>query len=68
MEMTAGLKLRRLREEIDKSIEIVAKEVGISYQALQAYETDARIPRDHVKVKLAKYYKTSVGSIFFNEQ
>lgn len=45
--------------------EDVAKAVGISVSALAMYEQGERVPRDDIKVKLANYYKRSVGSIFF---
>ena len=44
---------------------IIAKEVGVSTSALAMYETGKRIPRDDIKVALAKKYKTSVEKIFF---
>lgn len=47
--------------------EDVAKAVGISVSALAMYEQGERVPRDDIKVKLANYYKRSVGSIFFAE-
>lgn len=44
----------------------VAKAVGISVSALSMYECGERIPRDPIKIKLAKYYKKSVQAIFFS--
>ena len=41
-------------------------EIGISISALSSYETGQRIPRDEVKVRIAKYYRRSVPYIFFN--
>lgn len=49
-----------------KSRSEVAKELGISLSAITMYETGARVPRDDIKVKIAKLYNTSVESIFFN--
>lgn len=46
--------------------EYVAEEIGISLSALTMYETGKRIPRDEIKIKLAKFYGKSVGEIFFN--
>lgn len=43
----------------------VASAVGISVSALAMYELGLRVPRDDVKVRLAKYYKTSVQRLFF---
>lgn len=68
MQNTAGKILRDLRKEIGKTIFEVASEIGISYQAMQSYEDDKRIPRDEVKKRIARYYQKTVGFIFFNEQ
>ena len=57
-------RLIKLRGE--KSRETVANAVGISTSALSMYENGERIPRDHIKIKLANYYKRSVEFIFFN--
>lgn len=46
----------------------VASACGISKSALTMYELGARIPRDEIKVRLAAYYGTSVGEIFFKTQ
>ena len=51
----------------DKSQETVAKDVGISTSALGMYETEQRIPRDEIKVRLANYYKRTVNFIFFSD-
>ncbi len=56
-------RLRDLRG--DKDADEVAKACGISRSALGMYEIGARIPRDEVKVKLARFYNTSVQEIFF---
>ena len=56
-------KLVKLRG--DKSRETVAKACGISVSALAMYEQGERIPRDDIKIKLAKHYKSSVEFIFF---
>lgn len=45
--------------------EVVAAACGISVSALSMYETGARVPRDEIKVKLARYYGKSVQSLFF---
>ena len=59
-----GKKLAELRG--DKTQEEVAKAIGISTSALSMYERGERIPRDSIKIEIAKYYKKSVQSIFFN--
>lgn len=59
-------KLRELRG--DKSREEVANACGISVSAITMYEIGERIPRDEVKVRLAKFYGVNVEDIFFAEQ
>lgn len=62
--MTVGEKLRTLRGE--KTQKEVANELKITKSALAMYERNQRVPRDEVKVKLAKYYNQSVEDLFFN--
>lgn len=61
---TIGQRMRDLRGSRPQ-IE-VAQAVGITAMALSSYETDKRVPRDSIKIKLAEYYKTSVESLFFS--
>lgn len=56
-------KLAHLRGK--KSLKEVADANGISVSALSMYEAGNRIPRDEIKIKLAKYYGCTVESIFF---
>lgn len=63
---TMGEKLIKLRGK--RTQEEVSEALGISKSALSMYETGKRIPRDPVKMKLARYYKKSVPFIFFNEK
>ena len=49
----------------DKNREEVAKACNISVSALAMYEQGERIPRDDIKIRLAKYYNRTVESIFF---
>lgn len=58
---------RRLREaRAGRYLEDVARSCGISQSALEMYETGRRIPRDHIKIRLAKYYGKTVQEIFFD--
>ena len=59
-------KLVALRRGVPR--ENVSKEVGISVSALQMYECAQRVPRDEIKIALARYYKTSVEQLFFDDQ
>ena len=46
----------------------VASALKISKSSLAMYETGKRIPRDPVKMRIARYYKKSVPYIFFNQK
>jgi putative transcriptional regulator len=43
----------------------VADRIGVSISALQMYENGKRVPKDEIKVALAKYYGIPVQDIFF---
>ncbi len=58
-----GERLIELRGE--KSQKEVANTIGIATSTLGMYETEKRMPRDTIKVKLATYYKKTVQEIFF---
>ena len=61
-----GQKLIQLRG--DKTQDEVARALGISVSAIGMYERGERIPRDEVKIAIAKYYDTTVQSIFFADE
>lgn len=61
---TIGRKLYNLRGKTPQAI--VANAVGITISALSMYESGNRIPRDEVKIKLAKYYGKSVQELFYD--
>lgn len=44
----------------------VAEQVGIGQSTYAMYETGKRVPSDEVKIRIAKLYKRTVQSIFFN--
>ena len=58
-----GRKLRVLRGT--KTMAEVAEAVGTSISAIAMYESGERIPRDEIKIALAKYYGVPVETIFF---
>lgn len=60
-----GAKLRELRGK--RTLEAVASEIGISTSALGMYENGQRVPKDDIKVKLAKYYDVSIDIFFAHE-
>lgn len=59
----SGAILRKLRGK--RTLQQVAAELGISWQALQSYENGTRSPRDNKKAKIAEYYETTISAIFF---
>lgn len=55
-------RLRDLRGR--RTIKEVSNACGISPSTLSMYENGERVPRDEVKIRLAKFYSVSVESIF----
>ncbi len=62
--MSFGEKLRALRG--DRSQEVMAKELNITKSSLAMYEQNKRVPRDEVKVRIAKYFGKTVQELFYN--
>lgn len=58
-----GKRLVRLRGKLTQ--EKVANDCGISTSALAMYESGKRIPRDEIKVVLARYFNTTIEALFF---
>lgn len=40
--------------------------MGIKRATLENYELDLRVPRDENKIKIAKFYKTTVQKLFYS--
>ena len=66
MNSEISMRLRSLRN--GRSAKEVANACGISTSALAMYETGKRIPKDTIKIRLAKYYNVSVETLFFTNQ
>lgn len=60
-----GERLRKLRTDENLTMDDVAASVQISRSTLNMYELGLRIPEDNIKIKLAKYFHTSVEQLFF---
>ena len=58
-----NLLLRELRG--NKTQDEIAKDLGITKSAWAMYERGERIPRDEVKVKIARFFGKSVEELFF---
>lgn len=65
-ENTIAEKLVRLRGV--RTREEVADALDISISALQMYENGKRVPRDEIKVAIARYYNTTVQDLFFDDK
>ena len=58
-----GLKAARIKAGY--TVPEAAEASGITSEALTAYETRVRTPRDSVKIKLAELYQMPVSALFF---
>lgn len=47
------------------TVEAVATGCGVSVSAVQMYESGARVPRDSIKIKMAKFFGVTVQDLFF---
>ena len=63
---TMAWKLIRARG--DRTRASVARDLGISYSSMCAYEYGKRVPSDGVKQKIADYYSMSVQELFFDQK
>lgn len=59
-----GQKLVTLRGSMTR--EQVAQAVGVTLTAIQMYENGERVPKDEIKIRLAKLYNQSIEEIFFS--
>ena len=60
-----GKKLKDARGERTQ-VEVAAA-LNISQSAIAMYECGERVPRDDLKERMAVYFKTTVGALFFGE-
>ena len=51
----------------DRTQEKVATDLGIAVSTLGMYETEKRMPRDSIKIRIAEYYGKTVQDIFFTQ-
>lgn len=59
-----GHRLRNLRGT--KSREEMARDLGVTAQAIWNYENAFRTPGDDLKIKMAEYFGKTVQEIFFD--
>lgn len=60
-----GSTLSELRAKKGETLKDVADAIGVTVMALSHYENGKRVPRDDIKVRLAKHYGETVDSIFY---
>lgn len=58
-------KIKKLRIDRELTQEELAKEIGVGVSAISMYEQGNRVPRDEIKIRIAKFFNKSVGDIFF---
>ena len=63
--MTVAERIKNARAAKGCSVEEVAKGCGITVSAVQMYECGQRIPRDSIKIEMAKFFGTTVKELFF---
>lgn len=62
-----GERIKDLREKCGFSSEKFCDIVGISRSALSMYETGQRVPRDEIKLKIARCLGVSIETLFFTQ-
>ena len=60
---TTGMILRKLRG--DRTQEEIAAILGITKSSWAMYERDERVPRDEIKIRIAKLFDKSVEELFY---
>ncbi len=58
-----GQRIKKLRG--NRSMRAVADACGISKSTLAMYETGQRVPKDEIKIRIAKFFDVSVETLFF---
>lgn len=58
--------LRKLRD--DRSQSEISKAIGITKSSWAMYERGERVPRDEVKINIAKFFGMTVQEIFYGQQ
>lgn len=60
--------LLQLRKNAGETTSEVAAAIGVSQSTISMYENGNRVPRDNLKVLLARHFGVSVSDIFFAER
>ena len=62
-----GMRLAELREAKGQTKRFVAREMGVSYSSYCQWEYGIKVPGDDAKIKIARYFGVTVGSLFYAE-
>lgn len=62
---TTGTILHKLRG--DRTQKEIAAALGITKSSWAMYERDERVPRDEVKIRIAKFFGKSVEELFYTQ-
>lgn len=60
-----GNRIRKLRESKGLSQKELAEKLGTSASSITMYECGKRIPRDELKITIARFFDKTIDSIFF---
>ena len=63
--MTVAERIKEARAKNGYSVEDVAKGCGVTVSAVQMYECGQCIPRDSIKIEMAKFFGMTVQDLFF---
>lgn len=66
--MAYGNKIKVLRRKKFITQKEAAEKIGVTLSAWTKYETEKRIPRDDIKVKIAILLDASVQTIFYDSE
>ena len=62
---TTGMILRKLRG--DQTQEEIPTALGSTTSSWAMYERDERVPRDEVKIRIARYFGKTVQELFYDQ-
>lgn len=64
-EKKIGEKLLALRTKAGLTQQELSDAIDVTVSAIGMYERNERIPRDEIKIRLARFFKVTVDDLFF---